>query len=1484
MTQPTKPPAATTPQAELLRQRAETQIKLAPETPETPETLRRTRHELRVYQIELELQNEELRRTQTELAAARERYFSLFDLAPLAYVTINHAGLIIDANMATAELLGMARADLPKQPLARFILWDDLPLFATHRSQLFAGESPQVCELRIVLPGQPLRWVLLTATLDQTEGSEPMCRIVMNDITDRKQAEASLHIKNFVFDSSVAANSIASLGGFIIEVNDAFLRLWGYPAKDEVLDKPIQHFFVDPEEAAAMIERLNQSDRWEGDYLAKRKDGSLFTAYGTASVVRDAQGRALGYQAALLDISERKQAEEALAESARRLNEAQFLAGLGSYALQIPSLEWRGSEVLDHLFGIDASYPHTIDAWLALIHPDDRRMMEEYFTTEVLGSGRPFDKEYRIIRHCDGVVRWMHGLGKLEVDGNGCLQSMLGTIQDITQRKLVEESLAESACQLNEAQSLAGIGSYLLDVPSGVWRSSEILDSLLGFAEPAPRTPADWAAVIHPDDAVIIDDYFKREVLGKGRTFDREYRIIRLNDGGERWVHGLGRLEFDAHGQPLKMLGTIQDITQRKMAESAVQHLASIVEYSNDAIIGKDMDSIVTSWNRGAERTFGYTAGEIVGTSIMQIIPQAQWAEEQQIMEKIRCGESTDHFESVRQTKDGRLIDVAVTVSPILDAAGAVIGASKVARDITALKRATDLLRHVVNSIPDYVFWKDRNSVFLGCNYGFAKFAGVDSPADVVGRTDYDLPWRKLEADYYVAMDHRVMENNRPEYHMIESLTVGEGRRAWLETCKVPLCDAQGRVIGILVTFMDITERKQTEENLMLTRFSMEHASEALFWMTPDSRLVDVNDAACRSLGYSRDELLRLNAAEFNPDYANHKWVEHFSMLRQAGSLKFESQLRAKDGRLIPVEIIANHVQFGNTELNCSFVRDITERKQTEEALLATNHQLEEATARANLLAAQADRANAAKSEFLANISHEIRTPMNGVIGMNGLLLDTELTPEQRHHAETVRASGEAMLGLINNILDFSKIEANKFELEQLDFDLSELLEDLTATLTLEASEKGLSLSCSIDPAVPVLLRGDPGRLRQILANLGNNAVKFTHSGEVAIHVAVAEMSADSVLLRFTVTDTGIGIPADKIGLLFDKFSQLNVSITRRYGGTGLGLAISKQLAELMGGQSGVTSEEGKGSEFWFTARFVKQPPSALPPPATATRSVSHLRSLMHGRKLRVLVAEDNITNQQVTLGMLRKLGLRADAVANGAEALKTLRFLPYDLVLMDVQMPVMDGIEATRQIRKLHPPGSNHRLPIIAMTAYAMRGDRERFINAGMDDYVPKPVSLQALAETLANWLPPGAASADDQPEAALPAARVPVTKLLPAAVLRVFNEESFMERMLDDEELASQIIRCFLTELPQQIAALKLALRSADSAAAANLAHSIKGASANVGGEALHAVASSIEDAARNDDLPAVLALTDELEAQFARLREIMSRILKSHFDPQE
>ncbi len=655
-----------------------------------------------------------------------------------------------------------------------------------------------------------------------------------------------------------------------------------------------------------------------------------------------------------------------------------------------------------------------------------------------------------------------------------------------------------------------------------------------------------------------------------------------------------------------------------------------------------------------------------------------------------------------------------------------------------------------------------------------------------------------------------------------------------------------------------LATRERTEEALRLTRISVEAASDALFWITTDARIVDVNEAACRSLGYTREELLRLRVADIDVHFSPEGWPRHFDRLRQQGSLTLESEHRTKDGRVFPVEIAANHVKFGTEERYCAFVRDITERRQTEERLreseyrwkfaiegsgdgvwdwnlqtgdvkyskrwkemlgytekdilpasrewidrihpedlprvVEANHSYatgktatyvveyrlrckdesykwilgrgmvvsrredgtpmrmigthtditdqKRAEEELRQAKAAAETANTAKSRFLATMSHEIRTPMNGVIGMIELLQHTELTPQQYEYAENAKKSGIELVGLLNDILDLSKIEADKIELELADFDLRRMIADTTTLLSLQAREKGLQLSASIDDDVPSALRGDMGRLRQIITNLANNAIKFTPAGSISLGIRVEAQDEQAASLRFLVRDSGIGIEADKLEHIFDHFTQADSSTTRKYGGTGLGLAICKRLTKLMGGEIGVESIKGAGSTFWFTVVLEKQPGeprhkpappgpdsspgSRTPPPATDTR-------------VRLLLVDDDPTAQLIVPRLLKNYGYQVDVAPDGREAVRVLENDDYALVLMDCMMPEMNGYEATAVIRNPASPVRRHDIPVIALTGNAMKQDSEQCIAAGMNDHLPKPLILKDLLTKLDLWLNAG-------------------------------------------------------------------------------------------------------------------------------------------------
>ena len=902
----------------------------------------------------------------------------------------------------------------------------------------------------------------------------------------------------------------------------------------------------------------------------------------------------------------------------------------------------------------------------------------------------------------------------------------------------------------------------------------------------------------------------------------------------------------------------------------------------------------------------------------------------------------------------------------------------------------------------------------------------------------------------------------KQQTRMMMATSDGAGMPVMISAAQIK--DNTEDTIGIVLVCQDL---RQTEA-LRASEESLQQSSqklEAIISASPDGigmsllngKLLLMSDKLVEMYGYSidnKDEFIGKSIFHFI-DPSSHKiLIDNVAKLLTGESDHIITECLAikKNNSRFNVDInAALLLDADGKPASFMFIeRDITERKRAAAEIQRTNIHLEDAIAQANEMAMKAELANIAKSDFLANMSHEIRTPMNGVMGMTGLLLDTDLTAEQRRYAGIVQASGETLLGILNDILDFSKIEAGKLDMETLDFNLRYMLDDFAAALAMRAQEKGLEFICAASPDVPAYLKGDPGRLRQILTNLTGNAVKFTDKGEISVRASLVSETDNEAVVRFSVKDTGIGIPKHKQALMFQKFTQADTSTTRKYGGTGLGLAISKELVGLMGGEIGLISpldstgspqagqckagEAGQGSEFWFIVRLGKQadrerdiaPPADIsdahvlvvddnatnreilmtqfaawgvrgeeaPDGTEALRSLNRacedgdpfriaildmqmpgmdgaelavaikvdeklkdtrlvlmtslghrgdakqmeqigfaaylqkptrqsdlfscLSSVLTGTKLaqtlvtrhairemrrgvvRILLAEDNIVNQQVAVGILKKLGLRVDAVANGAEAIAALETLPYDLVLMDVQMPVMDGLRATLEIRNSRSTVLNHDIPIIAMTAHALQGDRGKCLDAGMNDYVTKPVDPKALAEALDKWLPKE--EKDEYPisNSQFPTDEVNNIGCVPShgdeekkeadenapdivqqknksldighSQIPVFDRAALLDRVMGDEKLAHKLIDMFLDDVPKRIAELRSYLTAGDIPGSVRQAHTIKGVCANLGGERMRAVALEMEEAARAGDLKIVMGHLPELDKQFALLKQEM------------
>ena len=992
------------------------------------------------------------------------------------------------------------------------------------------------------------------------------------------------------------------------------------------------------------------------------------------------------------------------------------------------------------------------------------------------------------------------------------------------------------------------------------------------------------------------------------------------------------------------------------LAEQRRDQSESIIESARDAFVAMNSKGIIISWNQQSEKIFGWTASEAMGRSVAELIvpPEHRQAHEKGLERFLATGDGpvlNQRIEVTALRRDGTQFPAELTVLEPQKIGNSLVFNAFV-RDITQLKQAVEAIQNsealyhsLVDRLPINVTRKDLDGRITFANTPFCDLVERTSE-ELIGLTDYDLSPPEV-AEKFQRDDRKVVETGNV-FHAVEE-NRHEGGLRHFEVWKVPVRDPSDNIVETQAVFWDVTEREENRTALArerdLLRTLMDGLPDPIYVKDNQQRFITVNQAMLDLLGEpSSESVVGKTVFDFAPADLAIECASDDREVLETDSPIVDREVHVVDchgeKRLYSTIKVPLHDPKGRVTGLVGIDRDITVRKEAEEELRRARQ--------------EADAANQAKSDFLANMSHEIRTPMNAIIGMTELALDTELTGTQREWLSTVRDSGDSLLLLINDILDFSKIEAGKFELQNVEFGLREHIGDTLKLLSVRADHAGLELVWRVAPNVPDLIIGDPHRLRQVLVNLIGNAIKFTEQGEVVLDVSTHDSKNDQFELAFSVRDTGIGIPDDKLATIFAAFEQADSSSTRRFSGTGLGLAISSRLVELMGGRIGVESQVGQGSTFTFTAGFtttseqevskdecvelkgtrvlvvddnatnlrildevlgnwgmqpkavtgafeamdalrdaklagqpfalvlsdvnmpdvdglmlaeqiradsdlsgtaimmltsgeritevsrrkelgivaclmkpIKQSElmdgivSALAPQPLADLAAKSVAvdSIAELPPLKILLAEDSLTNQTLAVALLESRGHMVTVANNGREALAALGVAlgaslgggddNYDVILMDVQMPEMDGFETTSRIRDMERASKTH-TPIIAMTAHAMAGDRERCLSAGMDEYVSKPIRLAELTDRIGNCL-----------RARVHRSSIPTH----ATELDELDWSAALEMTGGDRQILGDVVVAVLKEWPALLQQLDVAILSGDVSAVQRAAHTIGG-----------------------------------------------------------
>jgi PAS domain S-box-containing protein len=1272
----------------------------------------------------------------------------------------------------------------------------------------------------------------------------------LGEVVELKRAEDKFVLEKArldnLFESAQEAIVMADREGIVLRTNSEFSRLFGYN-QDEILGKQLDRLIAPEDEhnhAFSITKKVVRGEKVAFEAIRHRKDGTSIHVSVLASPIM-VDGKLEAVYGIYRDISKQKELIKKLKESEKRFHDVALSSGDWIWEVNGEGRYTFASGKVKQFLGYE---PHEIldKTPFDLMPQEEAERIKKIFQEIASEKKAIIDLEnWNLTKDGRKICLLTNGVPILDEQGE--LQGYRGVDKDITDRKRSVQELRQSEEKYRAVLEQSADNIYIMDVETKmIFEINDTLRNCLGYSEEEAKALSVYDFVMHSREDI---DQKIEEMAGKKRAFlgKRKYK---RKDGTPIDVEVSASLIICDGKKALCVVS--RDITEKEKAEEVLREsenkMKSIIESFNDVIFQISPEGIIKYVSPNVEKLYGYNPEELVGQYFKKTTPQDEVPRALQALNDVISGKRVKNIEIEQVAKSGEVFHMELNVNPVIKD-GKLIAVQGVMRDITERKKAEEAMRKseekyrtIFESFHDVFYRTDNNGIITVISPSIRYQAGYD-PEEVIGKPSTDFYFDPADRDVFM---QKLREKGALHDYEIKFKTK-DGRPLNASANARILYDENNQSVGIEGVLRNITERKQQEEAVQKEASKLSAMisglEEGIIFADIDDQIVEVNDYFLRLADREKSEVIGKKIWDLNSIITDEKIrgrIEEFKSNPQATPIQAQKFLFGLE-TILRIQPVYHRSQYQGLIMNIS---DVTELVRTKR---------------------EAQKADQSKSEFLANMSHEIRTPMNGILGMAELALNTNLTPEQRKYIEGIKSSSDALMTLINDILDFSKVEARKLELEAVPFSLQEIVYETVSNLSLQAHKKKLELACDIPPQISYHVLGDPGRLRQVLINLVDNAIKFTEKGEVIVSVKEEEKTDKEVHVHFAVTDTGIGIPEDKQQLIFDAFAQADGSMTRKFGGTGLGLAISSQLVNLMGGNIWVESKTEGGSSFHFTIPFklpkgqeesslsrrldilkglpvlivddnatnrdilkkmlaswytkpteadsgeearvlidraesegnpfafvvmdaympgmdsfilaqeIKQNPNLAKSTIIMLNSAETRGDAAPWQKLgvsafitkpikqnelfeaaikilgndierkesappppnlpkeeaspgyRILVAEDNIVNQKVVCYMLEKQGHQVTSAHNGEEVLEAMEKDIFDLILMDVQMPKIDGFEATAAIREKENKTGLH-VPIIALTAHAMKGDKEKCLEAGMDDYISKPIKPEDL------------------------------------------------------------------------------------------------------------------------------------------------------------